>query len=77
MLHCYYLNQSFIVRTTSGVTEYKTLKVPPLRVQPLHELEGVHGMSQEAFGILCGSDCQGIQFFSPPITKLATRRKVC
>lgn len=57
------------MHTISGVTKYKTFQVSPLCVQPLHQFEGINRVAQEAFRVLSGCRCQGIQLVSPPVTK--------
>ena len=67
--HTELLLSYYLKSTVSGVTEDKALQIPPLCVQPLHQFEGIHRVSQEALRVLCGCGCQGIQLVSPPITK--------
>jgi len=52
--------------TFGGVSEHQGLQVAPLRVQPLHQLEGVDRVAQEALWVLDGRDRQGVQLIGPP-----------
>lgn len=45
---------SLLFYTISGITEYKTLQVSPLCVQPLHQFESIDRVPQEALRVLRG-----------------------
>lgn len=64
--------QNVSVRTVRGVAEHQALQVAPLRVEPLHQFEGVDGMAQETLGVLGGGGRQGFQFVGPPVAHTAS-----